>query len=344
MKINVKIKNHDKSVEKHKMNVDIEVKNVTEFLEQYAGNIIYIYLNPLDINADPKIKIEHRAISDVEVKLSFDINDLNKILQSFQERTNAVQVQKLIQEASISLVEFSKSLNFSLTIPNNKEFLEKHIGKKTHIDINPYDSTSMPKIKIESDMKFEIEDTSEQNIELDIQSESKEPELNIELRIDNELANALDGLRDMVNSLEELFNTSNPFDVKLDFGSSYKYETKLNVQQSEQITDNKSLNQIEQIRKRMLESINDILKWTMQLVSLHVPEGNDHIEEMLLQLENYRLHSKPEKNEELEKTRLKRLDVINDNLKTVNDIIKSATEQISRIQEWKQNLKGIGVN
>jgi len=42
----------------------------------------------------------------------------------------------------------------------------------------------------------------------------------------------------------------------------------------------------------------------------------------------------------LENIRQKRIEVVNNNLKTVKDIIKSATEQISRIQEWKRDLKG----
>ena len=339
MKINVKIGNPDKNVEKNKTNVNIRIKNPRDFLKQYVGNIVYIYFNPIDINADPIIKIENKATYDVELKFSFDISNLNKILQLFQKRNNTDQIQKLVQEASISLLEFSKSFSFSLTIPNNEEFLQKHIGKKTHIDINPYDSTSKPKIKIESNSESEIISTSKEDIKVNIEPKSEEPELDIELILDNELATSLDGLLNTLNSLGVL-NTSDTFGINLGFGSSYKHETKPNVKQFEPITDPKLLNKIEQIRKEMLESVNDTLKWTMQLVSLHVPEKNDQVEEMLSQLESYRLNSKPEKDEELENIRQKRIEVVNNNLKTVKDTIKSATEQISRIQEWKRDLKG----
>jgi len=257
------------------------------------------------------------------LKLSFDISNLNRILQSFQERNNTAQIRKLVQEASISLVEFSKSLSFSLTIPNNEEFLQKHVGKKTHIDINPYD-TSNTKIKIESDLESEIGYISKENTKVDTEPEAEEPELDVELTLDNELATALDELRNTLNSLGVL-NTSDSFGINVDFDHSHTYETKSNVKQAELITDSKLLSKTEQIRKEMLESVNDTLKWTMQLVSLPVPERNDQIEEMLSQLENYRLNSKPEKNEELEKIRLKKIKVVNNNLKTVKDIIKSAT-------------------
>jgi len=42
MKIKVKTKNPDDSIEKDKMNVDIGIKNPREFLKQYAGCIVYI--------------------------------------------------------------------------------------------------------------------------------------------------------------------------------------------------------------------------------------------------------------------------------------------------------------
>jgi hypothetical protein len=103
-------------------------------------------------------------------------------------------------------------------------------------------------------------------------------------------------------------------------------------QQCKPTLDYNSLQQIKQIYDEMLKEVNSNLKWTLQLLSLPVPEGDDKIEEMFLQIGNYKFLPNPEQDEKQQKAEMKKLEVIANNVKTATDIIKSATEKIRRFQ------------
>jgi hypothetical protein len=218
----------------------------------------------------------------------------------------------------------------NVKINNARELVEKHNIKKIDMYMNIFNRNDKPIIRVISESGTESEFIPEKlppGVEQIIEVNFKtSPEFNTSLN---------EQLSTTANSLEKLADTLHNLRIESPIPTSIKDEPKpVSKIELKPITDPKALQYIEQIRTETLKSINEILKWTMQLVLLAPSEGDDRINVMLYQLENYCLQSKPEQDEQLETIRQQKLDVITNNIKTVSDIFDRTTKQITRFQEW----------
>ena len=217
----------------------------------------------------------------------------------------------------------------NVKINNARELVEKYHIKKIDMYMNIFNRNDKPIIRVVSESGTESEFIPEKL------PSGVEPIIEVNLKTNPEFTTAVSELSTTANSLEKLADTLHNLRIESPPPSYIKDEPKPEPKiKLKPITDPKAIQHIEQIRIETLQSINEILKWTMQLVLLTPPEGDDQINVMLWQLENYCLQSKPEQDEQLEKIRQQKLEVITNNIKTVSDIFDRTTKQIIRFHEW----------